>query len=275
LRRNRGALIYKNHGSGHFLEIRDNGDHRSLYFNSDHLQGQMSLATPEKLVISYTWYMLMALLLSRQPKRILVLGIGAGSFIRFFLHHFPECMIDAVDNSQNVISAAKKFFQISQQTNLSIYHSDGFLFLQETQGIKYDIILVDAFDKKGMAPTIYDAPCLALMQKQLTRGGVISCNLWSSEKTQLRQIKTILADQFLGNVYLPVPDRANVISLSMSCEIPWSQICCKKMELRTLTRRYGFNFGKIVRVAKQNNFTLSQKISSALGTFPPKGIARE
>ena len=267
MRKNYGILVHKSCENDQFLEVRDNGDHRSLYFDSGYLQGQMSLSAPENLVISYTWYMLTALLLFPEPQKILVLGIGAGSFIRFFRHHFPNCLIDAVDNSAIVIRTAEKFFHISQSKNLSIFCNDGYRFLEKTHANNYDIILVDAFDAKGMAPTIYDAPCLARMAEKLSPKGIISCNLWSSNATRLRQIKRLLADQFQSNIYLPVPDRANIVGLAMSCEIPWSKIYRKKEVLRIYTRKYGFNFGKIIQVAKQNNYTFTQKLASALKPF--------
>jgi len=270
LRKNHGVLVHKSCENDQFLEIRDNGDHRSLYFDSGYLQGQMSLSTPESLVVSYTWYMLTALLLSPEPQKILVLGIGAGSFIRFFRHHFPNCVIDAVDNSATVIRAAEKFFRISQSQNLSIFCNDGYRFLEKTHGNNYDIILVDAFDAKGMAPTIYDAPCLARMAEKLSPKGIISFNFWSSDTARLQQIKRLLANQFQGNIYLPVPDRANIVGLAMASEIPWSKICRKKAALRIYTRKYGFNFGKIIQVAKQNNFTFAQKLTSALKPFHGK-----
>ena len=270
MRENNGLPVHKSCENDQFLEIRDNGDHRSLYFDSGYLQGQMSLSAPENLVISYTWYMLTALLLFPEPQKILVLGIGAGSFIRFFLHHFPNCVIDAVDNSATVISTAEKFFFISQAQNLSIFCNDGYRFLKKTHGNNYDIILVDAFDARGMAPTIYDAPCLACMAENLSPEGIISCNLWSSDAARLRQIKRLLANQFQSNIYLPVPDRANIVGLSMSSEIPWPNICRKKEELRIYTRKYGFNFAKLSQVAKQNNFTFAQKLASALKPFHRK-----
>jgi len=270
LRKNGGKLIHKSCENGHSLEIRDNGNQRSLYFDSGYLQGQMSLSSPENLVISYTWYMLTALLLCPEPQKILVLGIGAGSFIRFFQHHFPNCAIDAVDNSATVIKTAEKFFHISQGNNLSLFCSDGYQFLEKTHENNYDIILVDAFDAKGMAPTIYDAPCLAHMAEKINPKGIISCNLWSSDAARLRQFKRLLADQFQGNIYLPVPDRANIVGLAMTSEIPWPKICRKKEELKRYTRKYGFNFGKIVQVAKQNNFTFAQKLASALKPFQRK-----
>jgi spermidine synthase len=270
LRKNSGVLLHKSYADDHFLEIRDNGNHRSLYFDSGYLQGQMSLSTPENLVISYTWYMIAALLLVPEPQKILVMGIGAGSFIRFFQHHFPNCAIDGVDNSASVIKAAEKFFHISQSKNLTIFCDDGYRFLEKTHENNYDIILVDAFNAKGMAPTIYNAPCLKRMAEKLSPEGILSCNLWSSDVAKLRQIKSLLAYQFQGTLYLPVPDRANIVCLAMASEISWSRICGKKEDLKKHTRTYGFNLAKIVQVAKQNNFTFAQKIASALKPFQRK-----
>jgi hypothetical protein len=77
-------------------------------------------------------------------------GIGAGSFIRYFHHHFPSCLIDAVDCSPQVIAAARGYFHLPEEdSRLLVYCRDGREFLEQEQGRCYDLILIDAFDDSG------------------------------------------------------------------------------------------------------------------------------
>jgi spermidine synthase len=259
-----GLLVHKDYRDNHHVEIKDNGDYRSLYFGSGFLQSQMSLINPHELVLSYTRFMLLPLLINTNPKSILMVGLGSGSFVRFFSHHFPQCLIEAVDCSQHVINVARGYFQLPENEQVAISCADGYRFLQDNMHKKYDLILIDAFDDQGMAPTIYDEPFLALCAKCLTTNGIVSCNLWSSDKKQLAGIKATLANCFQSSLYLPVPDRGNMIALAMPYEVPWSNICQKASKLKTLTQHYNIDFKNIVRVAKKNNLGFSKRLTTFL-----------
>lgn len=259
-----GTVIHKGYWDSHTVEISDSGDLRSLYFGSRNLQSQMSLLSPHELVLSYTQYMLLTLLINNKPRMILVIGLGSGSFVRFFQHHFPKSRIDAVDYSRHVINVARGYFQLPENKQVTHFCEDGYRFLQQNRQKKYDLILIDAFDDKGMAPTVYNESFLALCAENLTKAGLISCNLWSNNKNKLEEIKGTLTDHFQGNLYLPVPNRGNIVALAMPYAVPWSDICLKGGELKALKQKYDINFKKIVRVAKQNNLAFAKRLATLL-----------
>lgn len=257
-----GVLIHKDYFNDHLVEIRDSGDYRTLYFPAGTVQSRISLSTPHKLVLPYTRYMLLALLIQPKPENILIIGIGSGSFVRFFHHHFPGCHIDAVDYSKHIINMARGYFQLPENNKIVVHCDDGYRFLKNYSNIPYDIILIDAFDDQGMAPTIYSDRFFRLCADNLSQNGVVSCNIWSNEETQLQQIKALLATHFADQLFLPVPDRGNRVVLSLPGRVPWPNICLKKKELIKLSRHFDLNFKEIVRVARQNNMTLAKRIVS-------------
>jgi spermidine synthase len=259
-----GLLVHKEYWNGHSLEIRDNGDHRSLYFGPGHLQSRMSLSRPQDLILSYTWHMATALLVVPEPRDILIVGVGAGSLIRFFSGYFPECRIDAVDYSSHIIHVARGFFRLPENERIVVYCRDGLQFLQEPRDKRYDLILVDAFDEQGMAPSVYSEPFFSRCLANLKNAGVVSCNLWSNDARHLQEIKTIFADHFAGCLYLPVPDRGNIVALAMNDAVPWSRFFLKNKEFAKLRNRYGINFKELAGLAKANNMSLSQRILSFL-----------
>ncbi len=255
-----GRMIHSDYWNGHLVKIFDNGDHRSLYFGSGHLQSRMSLSRPHELILSYTRYMAAALLIQPVPARILVIGIGAGSFVRFFHYHYKDCLIDAVDCSPQVIAAARGYFHLAEEDRrVRIFCRDGLEFLiNETKKI-YDLILVDAFDDRGMAPTIYDAPFFRLCRERLSEDGVVSCNLWSDDQVRFREIKSTLAAVFAGCLFLPVPDRGNVIALAMPFAVPWSRIYAKSSEIAERKKRFGIDFRQLTGSIKQNNLSMTKR----------------
>jgi spermidine synthase len=262
--KNAKQLIYSDYWNDHLVEIEDKGDLRSLYFGDRSLQSRMSLSKPHALVLSYTCHMALPLLINPTPRNILVVGIGAGSFIRFFHHHFADSRIDAVDYSPQLIEAAKDYFQLPENNNISLYCTDGRSFLQDNTTKQYDLILIDAFDDQGMAPTVYSELFFSLCADSLRPNGLISCNLWSDNKSRLQEIKTILADYFTSCLYLPVPDRGNIVAVAMPFATPWSRICLKKKEVAALTKQYGVNFRQLIEGARRNNLSLSERLAAWL-----------
>jgi len=256
------TLIHRDYWNDYLVEIKDSGNFRSLYFASTTLQGRMSLSSPHELVLSYTQYMLLALLIHPTPRNILIIGVGSGSFVRFFHHHFPHCHIDAVDYSQHIINAARGYFYLPENSRITVHCRDGYQFLKSRKKSPYDLILVDAFNDRGMAPTIYSDQFFRLCADNLTRTGTVSCNVWSSDSTLLQEIRTLLATHFTSQLSLPVPERGNIITLSLHKQIPWSKICLKEKELKKRSRQFSLNFKKMVSVAKKNNMTLSRRIAS-------------
>ena len=137
-----GQLVHRDFWNNHLVEIKDQGDYRSLYFGSHHLQSRMSLSRPQDLVLSYTGYMVLPLLMNKSLHRIMVIGIGSGSFVRFFQHHFKDCVIDAVDYAQAEQAVEQLHLhpfgaQIAQTLNLyldriMVYSLDYYQGLQRT-----------------------------------------------------------------------------------------------------------------------------------------------
>lgn len=255
-----GKLVHKNFWNNHPVEIKDQGDYRSLYFGSHHLQSRMSLSRPQDLVLPYTGYMVLPLIMNKRPGHILVIGIGSGSFVRFFQYHLPNCAIDAVDYSPHIIKIAKGYFQLPENDRVTVYCSDGYHFLEENKHTKYDLILVDAFDAEGMASTIYSEPFFHLCAKCLTEEGIISCNLWSNNSTQLIEIKSILDSLMPSSLHLPVHNRGNIVTLAMSFANPWQYLSPRRKELIRLARHYNLDFRRMIKIAKQNNLTLSKRL---------------
>lgn len=262
-------MTYSDEGPAHnkeiintSIDIRDEGDFRSLYFAYEQLQSRMSLSTPHALVLPYTRYMVFPLLTRCSLDNILIIGIGSGSFVRFFHHHFPACLIDAVDFSLEVINAAKGFFMLPDSDTINILHTDGFEYLQNLSDKDYDLILVDAFDDNGMAASIYSESFLRLCSKHLSPTGCLCCNLWSNDVVRLKAIKSVIQYYFTDKIYLPVQDRGNIAAIAFNDEFPWKSLLHNKKMLKELTQKYGIDFNEILKIAKRTNMSFSERISS-------------
>lgn len=253
--------LYREKTGTCLVEIYDSGETRSLYFGGRFLQSRMSLSAPHLLLLPYTHYMMFSLLLARELQRVLLIGLGAGSLVRFLHHHFPACTIDAVDNSSQVIKLAKGYFQLQEDRRIHIHCQDGQQFLTAaTARNTYDLILIDAYDEQGMSAHIYDTPFFRLCTDALRSDGLLCCNLWSGVSQRVEKIAADLACFFTGRLLLPVPERGNVICIAAPVPLEWDRICRRRDELRQMQKRYGLNFPKMVRVALQHNMSLGRRL---------------
>ena len=261
------TLVHRSRISGELTEIIDQGDLRSLYFASSNLQSRMALNEPHRLVLSYTTFMMFSLLL-RTPERVALIGLGAGSLIRFLHHHFPACRIDAVEISAEIIKLAKGFFRLPVSDMISLHCQDGRHFLANCPAGSYDLILLDAFTAQGMAASVYSAACFQLVSAALAKDGFFSCNLWSGVADEQRQIREDLHDHFRHIIYLPVPKRGNCIAFGGARPIDWHGL--SRARVTELTKEYGIDGETLVRVARRHNLGPWQRFLQTF-VWPDRG----
>ncbi len=255
--------IHQSHWNHQLIEVIDDGDSRSLYFGGSVLQSSMFLSAPQKLALSYTRYMMASLLLDDEPERILVVGVGAGSLVRFLHHHLPKALIDAIDCSDQVLDLASRYFHLPQSPGVRIHCRDGRKFLAERlDEHNYDLILVDAFDTAGMSRQIYNADFFECCRDHLSISGILSINLWSGDQDRMKQVASDIAGCFESLVELPVPNRGNVICLAGRGDMMIPFVELDSSELGQLQQRFAINFREIVRVCRKYNLSFLQRLSN-------------
>jgi spermidine synthase len=256
----RGDILHREEWNGDLVEVIENGDSRSLFFASQFLQSRITLDCPERLLLSYTRYMLLGLPALPAIRSILIIGIGAGALIHFCHHHFPESEIDAVDNSPRVIDLARGYFRLPENPQVRIHCGDGLDYLRNRAfGDRFDLILVDAFDHRGMAEGIYTRHFFEHCTDALNPDGMISCNLWSGEKQRLDDIRDNLSACFTGQIILPVPDRGNVVILGFRQPVPWHRFTLSRKRWQELEQRFDLDFRKMLKVIRRDNRNLLRR----------------
>jgi len=253
--------VYRKINGNRLVEILDHGSTRSLYFGGRYLQSRMSLAAPQELLLPYTHYMMFSLLLLGAPRRVLLIGLGAGSLVSYLHHHFPDCLIDAVDNSAEIIKLARGYFRLPASSRVRVYFRDGTEFLRDRSVMaRYDLILLDAFDEAGMSAQVYAGPSYRCCREALAPGGLLCCNLWSGGPKRVAELVSELKAEFPEILQLPVPERGNVICIGGAGKPDWRRICRAKKELSRLQERFRLDFPQMVRLAMRHNLSLGQRL---------------
>lgn len=259
-----GAVVHQQSTDDGVIEVVDHGDIRSLHFGTFPRQSSMSRSRPHSLELTYTQAMMASLLLMPKPERVLVVGLGGGSLVKFVLHHFPDCHIDVVEYRQDVIEVAQRFFDVpANLPNLAFYHADArdWLlqhFLDDREA--YDLLLVDAYDHAGMSSSLDAQHFFDLCAGAVNARGVMSINLWGSDRVGFPRTMSYINTSFDNNsLLLPVPEKGNVIALA--CRQPVDTRALKGMQpqAEAADRYYQIGLpGHLRHLQRQNRSFLSR-----------------
>ncbi len=159
----------------------------------------------DELVNEYTKYYHLAKHFNPNFKKTLMIGGAGYSYPKAFLHEYPEATIDVVEIDPKVTELAKKYFRLEENPRLTIYHEDGRVFLNKTQG-KYDVIFGDAFSSYYSLP--YQLTTKEAVQKKyniLNDDGIVILNIISAiegEKGKFLRAEYATYKSLFPQVYL-------------------------------------------------------------------------
>jgi spermidine synthase len=259
-----GSLVHQAQSDEGIIEVVDSGDSRSLHFGTYPRQSSMRLSDPAFLDLSYTQAMMGCLLLNPNPRRVLVIGLGGGSLVKFLLRHFPDCQVDVVEYRRDVIEVAARYFGVpSNEPRLAITQGDGYLHVNhcfyETD-LSYDLLLVDAYDHNGMAASVgvqafFDA-CAGI----LSPDGVMSINLWGSDRNGFHRTMERINNSFADrSMILPVENKGNVIALATQFEVGHRELKALRTQVDEWEMRYRINLPRALQnLIRQNRNFISR-----------------
>lgn len=188
----------------------DDGKSRYLYFNVRLMQSEMSLKAPHDLALRYTQKMMGFLLFHPRPKRIVLIGLGGGSIVKFCHRRLPGVHITAVELDSDVIALRDAFFVPADDERLQVVAGDGAEFIEQTEkGI--DALLVDAFDRTGFAPELARREFFENAFAKLSGNGVLVVNLAGDKESYaglIGEVMHVFDDQV---IVISVPDDGNHI----------------------------------------------------------------
>lgn len=163
------------------IDIREEAGVRFLHFGTDWVQGAMRLRTPFALELPYTREMMAGLLMrdAPWPRRVLSIGLGAGSLAKFIHRQLPEATHTVVEIEPRVLAIARQYFRFpADDERLQVHLADGLDFMAQTTEC-WDLILLDAYDhdvRQGPLNSIEFYQCL---REHLTDEGLLSANLFN------------------------------------------------------------------------------------------------
>jgi spermidine synthase len=128
--------------------------------------------------------MLGALYLQPEPDKILIIGLGGGTLPSTLSRILPKAKIDIVEIDPAVVGVAQKYFNFRITPVVAVSEGDGRVFVKRAirKGMKYDLIMLDAFDHEYIPEHLLTQEFLREVKKIMTPGGVLTANTWSSSR---------------------------------------------------------------------------------------------
>ncbi|HJV05916.1 MAG TPA: polyamine aminopropyltransferase [Chromobacteriaceae bacterium] len=247
-RRVRGAIEHMPE-----VEISEEGSIRSLHLGSETIQSSMDLDDPADLVLSYSRAMMGFLLFNPDPRHILQIGLGGGSFARFIDEYLPDAVSVAVDINPQVIAVARAFFQLPEEGDFfEIVEADGADYVKIFRG-STDAILVDGFDGLQIVDALTTEDFFEDCRRALSPKGVFVTNWWSGDKRYHTFVERLLS-VFEGRVLeLPAATHGNVAVMAFRQSPTLTHLEALKARAEELEGQFGLEFGEFVSRIKMTN----------------------
>ncbi len=192
------------------------GGIRYLHFGTEWVQGAMRIKKPAELVLAYTQQM-MAWLLFLSPEKddvVGILGLGAGSLLRYTLKHTPG-LVETAEWNPQVTAMCRAYFRLPSTGRSDIYHTDAALWVNDRRNHgRYLALMVDLYDADAQGPVRDSLEFYENCYRSLDEVGVMSVNLFGNHESYPRNIQNI-REAFAGRVLeLPEIDAGNRVILA-------------------------------------------------------------
>lgn len=160
--------------------VLDEGPRRVMRFGSPQgsEQSEIVRGDPRVLPVEYVRYALLGLAHQGHPARVLMVGLGGGTFSNLIHRALPEMTLDVVEIDPVVVAAARAYFGVGAQEDARyrVHVADAATWIARDDG-KYDYILLDAYAGEAIPRALRGADFFRAVARRLAPGGVVAINI--------------------------------------------------------------------------------------------------
>jgi spermidine synthase len=172
-----GEVIHEEETENQYVRVIEQPDgDRLLELNEG--QAVHSLYRPGTVLTDNVWdgYLVLPFAArSEPPRRMAILGNGAGTTARAYGRYFPATEIDGVEIDGELHDVGRRFFAMDEATNLTTHTADARPWLRQSEG-GYDVIMVDAYRQPYIPFYLATEEFFELAKARLAPGGVVIVN---------------------------------------------------------------------------------------------------
>lgn len=216
-----GRCIYTS-DSGY--KVYQNLCYRWLTLGSTALQTVVNRYKPSRPGLYYL--PALTLMARKYPGSTCMLGLG-GAGVALMLKNMP---LIAVDNSEEIIDIAKRFFMIEHLKNLKVINQDASEFVQKT-GTKFVHLIVDLYNANHFPPECATAQFFSSCRKIISEEGFLALNLANIKEQS--PIFNLVKVAFKHTLVVPIRKSANMVIFA-------SNSGSKELFLEKITNTHAF-----------------------------------
>ena len=206
---------------------------------ADYIESMVDLKDPDDLPVPYNRIMPVALAYPDAPKRILMIGLGAGSISTYLVRAMPDAQIDVVELDPGVIDAGKKYFGLRETDKVHFIESDGRVYLNRHKDV-YDLILLDAFRELGIPFHLLTKEFDTLVKEHLAPDGAMAWNVAANTKLYVSALATLRTVFPTVDVYPAWADAGEVQAIAVATTAP--RLSADDLAKRALALQTQFHF---------------------------------
>ena len=135
----------------------------------------MYLNAPFRTRYRYTDLFHLGIAYNTDARRVLYVGLGAGSSEKRLWRDFPRAQIQAVELDPVVVDVAYRYFHLPRDPRLRVSVGDGRRYLADDEQ-RFDVIVIDAFFADAIPAHLVTQEFLRLVRTRLAPGGVVVTN---------------------------------------------------------------------------------------------------
>lgn len=250
------AILYKYLGDERYdkpLLVEDQNT-RSLCFSIDGpVQTEMWLDEPDTLVSAYTRKMMGFLLFRKRPRGVVMIGLGGGSLVKFCRRYLPATRMTVVEINARVIALRSQFQIPPDDLRLRVIHEDGSVYVAKMAHTdqRTDVLLVDAFDRHGIATAVTQQSFLQDARRVLSTHGIFVMNLVGDLevcKGYIEEVRSVFAGSAIA---VEVDNGGNVVVFAGRALRDRRRLHAATRNAQLVEAHLGLHFPKLLQRARE------------------------
>jgi len=239
----------------------------------NYIESIVDLKDPDAMPVPYNRTMPVALDYLQTAKRILMIGLGAGSISTYLGRAMPDAKIDVVELDPGVIAAGKEYFGLQETDRVRFIASDGRVYLNRHNDL-YDLILLDAFRELGIPFQMLTREFYELVKQHLAPEGAMASNVAANTKLYLSTLVTLRAVFPTVDVYpeWTDPNEAQAIAVATPSSRPDAESLMQRAV--ALQQQYHFRYSLSALVGKRITDWNSEDADLVTDDFAPADLYR-
>ena len=160
----------------------DEGARRVMRFGSREGSDQSAMVPgdPRAVPVEYVRYALLGLAHHGRPARVLMVGLGGGTFTTLVHRALPGVSVDVVEIDPVVVEAARAWFGLREDARYRVHVADAADWLRRDRGA-YDYVLLDAYAGEDIPAAVASEAFFRDVAARVAPGGVVAINIAEPE----------------------------------------------------------------------------------------------